>query len=148
MLCAVPWLLAAGLVPLRPAVSSERLGTIRAVHEAEVLRIIDGDTIDVMVFLLPGLTQRVHVRLAEVDMPELRAACAEQRQAAQAAKQALEELLTGHQRVGLREIRPDKYGGRLDAIVELADGRSVADSLRDRFIKRACPEKEENRKNN
>ncbi len=143
---AVLWLLAAGLVPLRSAVSSERLEMRKAVYVAEIVRVIDGDTIEVQILLLPGLTQRVHLRLVGIDMPELRAGCEEQRHAAQAAKQALEALLNGHRFVQVQQIRPDKYGGRLDGIMVLSDGRSVAEELRGRFEKRNCGEKEEKKK--
>lgn len=95
--------------------------------EAEVLRVIDGDTIEVRAFIWPGHSVETRVRLADVDAPEIRRVrCEAEREAGFAAKAFVEALLAGENvRVGLLAIRPDSFGGRVVAQMALADGRDL-----------------------
>lgn len=41
-------------------------------YKAELVRVVDGDTIDITIELWPGLTQRARIRLEGVNTPEKR----------------------------------------------------------------------------
>ncbi len=79
---------------------------------AELLRVIDGDTIEVRAKIWLEIDITTRVRLAGIDAPELNGACPEERQLAQGAKAALSDA-TGSGPVWLADIRHDKYGGRV-----------------------------------
>ncbi|MBM3530708.1 MAG: nuclease [Alphaproteobacteria bacterium] len=87
---------------------------LRGVHPAEVLRVVDGDTFEARVHLWPGLDITTRVRLRGIDAPELRARCAEERDRAEAARDALRTLLAQGE-VGIGRVTLDKYGGRVVA---------------------------------
>jgi endonuclease YncB( thermonuclease family) len=95
--------------------------------EAEVIRVIDGDTIVVRAKLWPNLLAETHVRLAGVDAPELNGHCDAERERAEQARAFVESRLE-HAAIRLFDVRTDKYGGRVLARVE-ADGRDLADQL-------------------
>lgn len=90
---------------------------------ADVDRVIDGDTLAVTAEVWPGVVVRARVRLLGVDAPELRGACPAERAAAAAARDLVAALAGA--RVTLTGIRRDKYAGRVDARVALADGRDL-----------------------
>jgi endonuclease YncB( thermonuclease family) len=96
---------------------------LRTGYPAQVLRVIDGDTFEARVRIWPGLDVTTKVRLSDVDAPELRARCSEERVKAQAARDALAALLAEGE-VGIAQVTLDKYGGRVDAV---ASTRRTAD---------------------
>jgi endonuclease YncB( thermonuclease family) len=102
----------------------QRLGAYRA----EVLRVIDGDTLEarVMIWLDQAVTTRV--RLRDVDAPELNGSCMGERAAADAARTALAALV-GVRPVILTDIGRDKYGGRIVARVSTMDGVDAGRTL-------------------
>jgi micrococcal nuclease len=95
---------------------------------AELLRVIDGDTIEVRARIWLDLDLTTRVRLAGIDAPELNGGCAEERRLAGMAKLALAETL-GSGPVWLADIRRDKYGGRVVAEVMLSDGRNASATM-------------------
>ncbi|HRK23596.1 MAG TPA: thermonuclease family protein [Beijerinckiaceae bacterium] len=95
---------------------------------AELLSVIDGDTIEVLVQTFIDQTTRVRVRLRGIDAPELSTACAEEHDLAQAARNALAGLLAGG-RLILTEIGRDKYAGRVVARVLSVNGEDVGARL-------------------
>jgi endonuclease YncB( thermonuclease family) len=97
-----------------PALTAAGPGPARAVHPAEVLRVIDGDTFEARVNLWPGLDITTRVRLRGVDAPELKARCDEERFKAEAAREALRTILDQGE-VGISHVTLDKYGGRVVA---------------------------------
>lgn len=113
VLAALAWLLAA------PA-AAEIPGPLAA----EVLAAVDGDTLRVRAAIWPGIEAVTAVRLKGADAPELKGKCAAEREAALRAKARLAELAGG--RVELREVDPDKFGGRVLARVLAGDGRDIA----------------------
>lgn len=118
-------IIAAALVAVcGPASASE---TLTGPYSADIVRVIDGDTVEAKVHLWLGLDQLVRVRIRAIDAPEMKGDCPE---AAAASKDALAGLL-GRGPVILTDIKHDKYGGRVDAALALADGRDVgAEMLR------------------
>lgn len=57
-----------------------RSGNRDARHPVEVVRVIDGDTLEARVHLWPGLEMMTRVRLRGIDAPELKAHCPEERE--------------------------------------------------------------------
>ncbi len=108
-----------------PAAEAQRV--ISGPVEAEVVRVIDGDTIEVRAFIWPGHSVETRVRLADVDAPELRrVSCEEEREAGFAAKAFVEGLLAGNgMRVQISEVRLGSFAGRVIAHMALRDGRDL-----------------------
>lgn len=96
--------------------------------EAEVVRVVDGDTLVARARIWLGQTVETHVRLAGIDAPELRGKCAAERERARAAREALAHLVGGGP-VTLSGIESDKFGGRVLARVSTADAQDVAAAL-------------------
>lgn len=98
--------------------------------DAQVVRVIDGDTFEAAATIWLNQTIDVHVRIAGIDAPELHGHCAQERTNAQAARQYLDARIGGGT-VSLSDVRYDKYGGRVRAVVrdEQGDvGRAMIDS--------------------
>jgi micrococcal nuclease len=96
---------------------------------AEILRVIDGDTLLVEARPWPQQRMEVYVRIRGIDAPELKSRCELVRMAGRDARQALESLTAESHRIQLVRIAGDKYFGRIVADVILSDGRSAADDL-------------------
>jgi endonuclease YncB( thermonuclease family) len=90
--------------------------------KAEVLEIVDGDTIKVFVDLGFNIFTRLKVRVAGCDAPEINTA------AGLAARNFTAQLLQPGAVVTLNSKRLDLYG-RAEAIVTLPDGRDLSDLL-------------------
>ena len=92
---------------------------------ARVQAVIDGDTIAVSARIWLGQNVDTRVRVAGVDAPELRGACAEERTLAVAARDLVRDAVAAGG-VTLWNIRYDKFGGRVLARVETASGADLA----------------------
>lgn len=97
--------------------------------EAEVIRVIDGDTVLVEAMPWPDHRISTYVRLRGIDAPELKSKCAAFRNAARQAQEQLMALMAGQSRVTLTAISGDKYFGRVVADLNLDDGRRPATLL-------------------
>lgn len=97
-------------------------------HPVDVIRTIDGDTFEARVHLSPGPDRTTRVRLRGIDAPELKAACPQELQMAEAASDALRGLL-GEGEVTIFNIGPDKYQGRVVADVATKKTGSVSAAL-------------------
>ena len=104
------------------------LSAARQVHPADVLRVFDGDTFEARVRLWPGLDVTTKVRLRGVDAPELNARCFEEREKAEAARDALKRILAEGQS-GLAQVTLDKYGGRVVAAASTVATPDVSSAL-------------------
>jgi endonuclease YncB( thermonuclease family) len=102
----------------------------RMAHPAEVLRVLDGDTFEARVQLWPGLEITTRVRLRGIDAPELKARCGEERDKAEAARDALRALLDQGD-VGISHVGLDKYGGRVLAKASTRTTPDVSAALLD-----------------
>lgn len=96
---------------------------------AEILRVIDGDTLLVEAQPWPQQKMEVYVRIRGIDAPELKSKCEAIRAAGLDARHALETLAAQSSSIQLTRISGDKYFGRIVADVILSDGHSVADGL-------------------
>jgi endonuclease YncB( thermonuclease family) len=95
---------------------------------AQVVRVVDGDTLEIDARIWPGQSVRTLVRVLGVDTPELRGKCENERDLALKAKNFLVQRLVGGE-VQLRLIDFDKFGGRMLAQVWAAQGSDLAASL-------------------
>ena len=105
-----------------------RAGNPDVRHPVDVIRTIDGDTFEARVHLLPGRDLFTRVRLRGIDAPELKASCAQELKMAEAATDALRDLL-GQGEVTIYNIGPDKYQGRVVADVATRRTDNVSAAL-------------------
>jgi endonuclease YncB( thermonuclease family) len=110
-------------------------GSVRMVHPAEVMRVIDGDTFEARVHLWPGLDVTTRIRLRGIDAPELKARCSEERTKAEAAREALRAMLDQGE-VGISRVMLDKYGGRVVADASTSGTPDVSAALLDAGVSR------------
>ena len=80
--------------------------------EADVVRVHDGDTLQVRARIWLGQVINTKVRLAGVDTPELRGRCDREQRMAEAARDFVQRKLNDP-RVTLHDIRYGKYAGRV-----------------------------------
>jgi endonuclease YncB( thermonuclease family) len=97
--------------------------------EARVLRVVDGDTIEVAARIWLDQELTVLVRLDGVDTPELKGRCARERELARAARDLV--AAAAGATVRLSRIQYDKYGRRVVARVAGTDGRDLSAALID-----------------
>ena len=115
------------------AAAPAHAGSIREVIEgpvsAQLVRVVDGDTLLVDATPWPQQTIEVYVRLRGIDAPELHSHCGEVRAAAERAQLALQAITGASGTIALTHISGDKYFGRILADVETGDGRNPAAEL-------------------
>lgn len=95
---------------------------------AEVVRVIDGDTVEVRARAWIDTEVTTRVRVGGIDTPEKgpRAKCQVEAAMAERASAATRAALPKGAAVLLRDIRPDKYGGRVVAAIEGPEGDLAA----------------------
>ena len=98
---------------------------------ADLIEVIDGDTLSVRIAIWPGQTVQTLVRLEGVDTPELKGKCAAERSQGAQAKAFVQEVL-GDGPAVLRHVRFGKYAGRVLARVATRSGDDVAHLLIER----------------
>ncbi len=97
---------------------------------AEVIKIVDGDTIKVRATIWVDQTVEVSVRLRGIDAPELfRPKCPAEKILARSAKASVAASSPVGSMVSLSNITRDKYGGRVVASVMTSDGETLAARL-------------------
>lgn len=131
----LPAVLGLSAVLLVSAASTPTQDMLPGPVAAEVVRVVDGDTLTVRAHVWLGQRVEVEVRLAGIDAPELRGRCPRESELARAAQRTVEALVATPA-VRLREVRHDKYGGRVLARVETADGRDLGTVLVQRGLAR------------
>lgn len=119
------------VISVAPAAGAEDIltGPVPAVVED----VIDGDTLRVRARIWLGQDLSIYVRLAGVDAPEVRGACARERELAQQAQSFVASSLTPGRdelpSVRLREVRYGKYARRVVARVETEAGLDLSAAL-------------------
>ena len=93
--------------------------------QAHLVRVVDGDTVEVLARIWPDHYVETLVRLAGIDAPEMRGRCAEESALAERSRARLAALLAGN-RLRLVDVHYGKYAGRVVARVLTEDGRDVA----------------------
>lgn len=107
---------------------------IQTVYKANVIRVIDGDTIEVSVELLPNLTQTIHVREGNLDTPEKRrgiggAKCDQELAYGKVVSEYVFQLLPVGTVVQIENFKKDKYAGRIVADIKfyMSEGGELLD---------------------
>ncbi len=95
---------------------------------AHVVRVIDGDTLEVRARIWLGQEVSILVRLAGIDAPELRGRCEGEKRLAEEAKAYL-RVMVGAGPVTLSEVRYGKFAGRVMAQVSNAVGDDLSQAL-------------------
>lgn len=96
---------------------------------AEIIRVVDGDTILVEARPWPQQKIEVFVRIRGIDAPEIHSRCSNIRAGGAEARWALETMASSSPHVALTHISGDKYFGRIVADVTLSDGRNMGGDL-------------------
>lgn len=95
--------------------------------EADLISVVDGDTLMVSARPWPQQIISVMVRIRGIDTPEMKSGCEISRQLARKARGVLADALAqSGARLTLSAIDGDKYFGRVVADVGLGDGRDAA----------------------
>ena len=79
-------------------------------YQARLERVVDGDTVDLMVDCGYGIYTLQRFRLAGIDCPELRRGSEEQKAAGRAAKEFVEELLGQYDKLFIVTEKDKKDG--------------------------------------
>lgn len=108
--------------------SAQAKETLVGPVNAEVLRVLDGDTLDVRVTIWLGQKLETRVRLSDIDTPELRGKCQFEKDLAVQAKQALSDYVSNGF-ITLKNITTGKYAGRVLAIAETPEGQNISQLL-------------------
>lgn len=95
---------------------------------ADIIRVVDGDTIRVRAHIWPDQSLEIMVRLSGIDAPEIhKPACSKERVLAEEAKIELETIL--EETIHLHDVHLGKYAGRVVAEARLPDGLNLAEHL-------------------
>lgn len=100
-------------------------------YQVKVLRVIDGDTIEIEATYLPvELRQKLSIRVLGIDTPEKapRAKCLEEAALAQRASLHTKRLVANAKNIEMDIKGWDKYGGRILGTVRI-DGVDLSESL-------------------
>lgn len=101
-----------------------------SITPSEIRSVYDGDTFTVSIDDWPPIIgDKIKVRVAGIDTPEIRGKCQREKELARAAKQHTVSFLREGKKVELRNIKRGKYF-RIVADVYV-DGRSLTKSLAD-----------------
>jgi micrococcal nuclease len=98
-------------------------------YEWEILRVVDGDTLEIKNECFPK-ELKLSVRVLGIDTPEKgsRAKCDKEAKLAEKASKFTKQFIGKNKTATFRNIKWDKYGGRLLADVEI-NGKSLSDEL-------------------
>jgi micrococcal nuclease len=111
----------------RSPVVSQISAPVAGPVEADLVRVIDGDTLLVNAHPWPQHAISVLVRIRGIDAPELKSRCPAARQTAKRARDELARLATGA--IRLSNISGDKYFGRVVADVSAESSGDVAAAM-------------------
>lgn len=103
-------------------------------YEAQVVRVVDGDTVDVRIAVWLDLHQTARIRIRGLDTPELKGKCENERGLARMAR-AFAMLNIG-QKVFVTAVDYDKFGGRYNADIRLASGKLLSELLIENHLAR------------
>lgn len=110
-------------------VDSQARNSLNGPIVAEVIRVIDGDTIEVRAYIWIDQHLTTMVRLDGIDTPELRGRCDAERDQARQAKALVSGHLPPGSRVTLHQIATGKYAGRVVARVLNESNQDIGEIL-------------------
>jgi len=95
---------------------------------ADVIRVIDGDTLALRARIWIGLDLVVSARIRGIDTPELRGKCDREKALAEAARAHLATVVA-EGKLRLRRIENDKYAGRVLADIVTDGGVDLREAM-------------------
>ncbi len=100
-------------------------------YTAKVVKVIDGDTVQLDVNLWVGLVQRINLRIAGINTPEKRGRGVSdcEKQAGQKATNFTQRFLSGVDTVIVSDVKKGKYAGRALGSLSVPGKGSLADAL-------------------
>lgn len=98
---------------------------------ADVIRVLDGDTVEVRAYPWPQQSITVKVRLRGIDAPEIHSRCDMEKKQGLEALNALANMLGKISSVRLTNISGGKYYGRILANMEVSRGRDASAAMLD-----------------
>ena len=107
---------------LSGSISAQTCGTIR------VIGVVDGDTLRAEMIGMPKPLNKISIRIAGIDTPELKGLCDLEKEKAREVKNFLNKKFSTTSAVTLENLNWDKYGGRVLANVYF-DGQDVSKML-------------------
>ena len=97
---------------------------------SDIVSIYDGDTFTVNIRDWPAVAgERISVRIAGIDTPELRSRCDSEKSKARAAKQFTVSILRNAKHIELQNLQRDKYFRLLSEV--WVDGKNLGQQLLD-----------------
>jgi micrococcal nuclease len=93
------------------------------------LEIVDGDTFKTNLIGLPDSLRKVSVRIKGIDTPEIKGKCLQEIEKAIEAKSKLKEIISDYSAITVKNVKWDKYGGRILGDVYLSNGNNVASEM-------------------
>ena len=98
---------------------------------ARILRVIDGDSIEILFLHGKKIPMKIQMRIANVDTPEIRRAKTNlEREAGMFVKEKVEDLLYANDdRIQASFIKWDKYGGRIVGNIRYGKGSYLSSYL-------------------
>ena len=107
-----------------------QIATLPGPIPAEVVRVIDADTIAVRAHIWPGHSVETRVRLADVDTPEIhRPDCPAERVLGELATDTVSTWLPEGSRVSLMNVSLGSFAGRVVARLHTEDGHDLSERL-------------------
>ena len=106
-------------------------------YAADVVRVVDADTVKVRAHIWPNNFQEISIRVYGIDTPEKRRPkCAFEKKRALEASALVEKLLPVDSRIHLTGVLNGKFAGRAVATVRFKTATGSDDSLGDMLIRR------------
>lgn len=93
------------------------------------LEVVDGDTFRTNLIGLPESLRKVSIRIKGIDTPEIKGKCPQETEKALQAKNKLKEVMAGYSSITVKNVKWDKYGGRVLGDVYLINGTNVASEM-------------------
>jgi micrococcal nuclease len=94
----------------------------------DILRVIDGDTLEVRARLWPDLAMTTRLRLRGIDAPEQRGSCDRERLLAETATRRVESYVASGNWL-VTDVSRDKFGGRMVGRLVSTSGFDIGDRL-------------------
>lgn len=107
-----------------PAIAGPRADILPGPVQGRVIDVVDGDTVTVRLHVWIGQEIETLVRINGIDTPEIHGKCATERAQAQAARDEIRSLLSDN-RIKLKNVRLEKYAGRVLADAYATDGTDI-----------------------
>jgi len=104
--------------------------------KGNVLKVLDGDTLEVRMDVWLNQQIETKLRIIGIDTPEIKGKCPFEREKAQEAKKEIIRLINDNF-VTIYNIRYGKYAGRVIADVKTADGINLANYMLEKGLARS-----------